>query len=108
MASITQDMRYRLSLIMYADKYGVTKAAIKCKTNSQYIYRWRFVETFEEHSSYSSAHFLEHLIRIFSIPSSVSKLTMGRNLRNALALMAVPINLPPFRCVLRSLALHTN
>lgn len=26
MASITQDMRYRLSLIKYAEKFGVTKA----------------------------------------------------------------------------------
>ena len=41
MASITQDMRYRLSLIKYADKYGVTNAAIKYKTNRQYIYRWK-------------------------------------------------------------------
>lgn len=41
MASITQDMRYRLSLIKYADKFGVTKAAIKYKTNRQYIYRWK-------------------------------------------------------------------
>lgn len=41
MASITQDMRYRLSLIKYAQKYGVTKAAIKYKTNRQYIYRWK-------------------------------------------------------------------
>lgn len=41
MATITQDMRYRLSLIHYADKYGVTKAAIKYKTNRQYIYRWK-------------------------------------------------------------------
>lgn len=40
MASITQDMRYRLSLIRFAHKYGVTKAAIKYKTNRQYIYRW--------------------------------------------------------------------
>ena len=31
MASITQDMRYRLSLIKYAEKYGVSKAAIKYK-----------------------------------------------------------------------------
>ena len=37
MASITQDMRFRLSLINYADKFGVTKAAIKYKTNRQYI-----------------------------------------------------------------------
>ncbi len=34
-------MRYRLSLIKYAEKYGVTKAAIKYKTNRQYIYRWK-------------------------------------------------------------------
>lgn len=41
MASITQDMRYRLSLIKYAEKYGVTKAAVKYHTNRQYIYRWK-------------------------------------------------------------------
>lgn len=41
MATITQDMRYRLSLINYAQKFGVTKAAIKYKTNRQYIYRWK-------------------------------------------------------------------
>ncbi|CVI65062.1 hypothetical protein NDGK_00071 [Clostridiales bacterium CHKCI001] len=38
MTSITQDMRYRLSLIQYAQKFGVIKAAIKYKTNPQYIY----------------------------------------------------------------------
>ncbi len=41
MAIITQDMRFRLSLIHYAEKYGVSKAAIKYKTNQQYIYRWK-------------------------------------------------------------------
>lgn len=41
MNSITQDMRYRLSLIKYADKYGVSKAAARYKTNRQYIYRWK-------------------------------------------------------------------
>nr|WP_308741882.1 hypothetical protein [uncultured Anaerocolumna sp.] len=34
-------MRYRLSLIKYAEKFGVTKAAVKYKTNRQYIYRWK-------------------------------------------------------------------
>jgi hypothetical protein len=138
-ASITQDMRYRLSLIHYANKYGVSKAAVRYKTNRQYIYRWkrrfvgsleslrdrsrkpqnpkcipkpyeamsyprlriqvdvkfvpsvclvgdakrkrfyqytainefsrwRFVEAFEEHSSYSSAQFLEHLVKAFPLP----------------------------------------
>lgn len=37
---ITQEMRYRQSLIKYAYAHGVTKAAIKYKTNRQYIYRW--------------------------------------------------------------------
>lgn len=41
MHKITQDMRFRLSLIQYAEKFGVTKAAIKYKTNRQYIYRWK-------------------------------------------------------------------
>ena len=41
MASITQDMRFRLSLIRYAEKYGVSNAARRYKTNRQYIYRWK-------------------------------------------------------------------
>lgn len=41
MVSITQDMKYRLSLLKYAEKYGVSKAARKYKTNRQYIYRWK-------------------------------------------------------------------
>ena len=41
MTTITQDMLYRLSLINYAEKYGVSRAAIKHKTNRQYIYRWK-------------------------------------------------------------------
>ena len=40
MASITQDMRYRLSLILFSQKHGVSLAARKYKTNRQYIYRW--------------------------------------------------------------------
>jgi transposase InsO family protein len=41
MTTVTQTMRYRQALIFYADKYGVTKAAIRYKTNRQYIYRWK-------------------------------------------------------------------
>ena len=33
-------MLYRQSLIRYAQKHGVTKAAIHYRTNRQYIYRW--------------------------------------------------------------------
>lgn len=41
MNTITQDMRFRQALIEYSFKYGVTKAAIRYKTNRQYVYRWR-------------------------------------------------------------------
>jgi transposase InsO family protein len=41
MNKITQTMLYRQSLISYAEKHGVTKAAIRYNTNRQYIYRWR-------------------------------------------------------------------
>ena len=41
MAGITLDMRFRLSLIKYAEKFGVAKAAVKYRTNRQYIYRWK-------------------------------------------------------------------
>lgn len=37
---ITQEMKLRLSLIKHAKKFSVTKAAIRYKTNRQYIYRW--------------------------------------------------------------------
>ncbi len=40
MNSVRQDMKFRHSLLKYSQKYGVTKAAIKYKTNRQYIYRW--------------------------------------------------------------------
>ena len=33
-------MRFRQSLILYAQKYGVTNAAVHYRTNRQYIYRW--------------------------------------------------------------------
>ncbi len=39
--TITQTMRFRQALIQYSLKYGVTKAAIRYKTNRQYVYRWR-------------------------------------------------------------------
>ena len=39
--SITQDMRFRQSLIEYSLKHGVTKAAVKYRVNRQYIYRWK-------------------------------------------------------------------
>lgn len=37
MASITQNMRYCLSLITYAERHGVSNVARKYKTNRQYV-----------------------------------------------------------------------
>jgi len=34
-------MRFKLAVINYSNKYGVTKAARRYKTNRQYIYRWK-------------------------------------------------------------------
>ena len=41
MKAVTQTMLYRQALIKYSLKYGVTKAAIRYKTNRQYVYRRR-------------------------------------------------------------------
>lgn len=41
MTTVTQTMLYRQALIKYSLKYWVTKAAIRYKTNRQYVYRWR-------------------------------------------------------------------
>ena len=41
MKTVTQTMLYRQAISKYAEKYGVPKAAIRYKTNRQYIYRWR-------------------------------------------------------------------
>ena len=40
MNSITQDMRYRQSLLEYARKYGVAKASRKYNRARSYVYFW--------------------------------------------------------------------
>ena len=40
MKTVTQTILYRQALMKYAEKYVVTKAAIRYKINRQYIYRW--------------------------------------------------------------------
>ena len=39
-STITQDMRFRLSVVLWAMKHGVTSAAIRYKKNRQFVYRW--------------------------------------------------------------------
>lgn len=41
MNSITQGMKYRQSLLTYAQKYGVSRASRKYNKNRSYIYFWR-------------------------------------------------------------------
>jgi transposase InsO family protein len=41
MNTVTQKMLFRQSLIKYAEKKGVTKAAIKYNVSRQYVYRWK-------------------------------------------------------------------
>ena len=41
MKSITQDMKYRQSLLIYAQKYGVSRASRKYNKSRSYIYFWR-------------------------------------------------------------------
>ncbi len=41
MKTVTQTTLYRQALIKYSQKYGVTKAEVRYKTNRQYIYRWK-------------------------------------------------------------------
>ena len=41
MLNITQEGRYRLSLLQYAERHGVTQAARKYHRNRQFIYRLR-------------------------------------------------------------------
>lgn len=41
MNTVTQKLKFRQSLLKYADKNGATKAAIKYNVSRQYIYRWR-------------------------------------------------------------------
>ena len=56
MNKITQTARYRQSLILYAQKHGVTAAAKRYRTYRQYIYRWmkRYdgtLQSLEDHSA---------------------------------------------------------
>jgi hypothetical protein len=42
MNKVTQDIQFRKSILKYAEKYGVIRAAIKYKVTRQYVYRWKW------------------------------------------------------------------
>ena len=77
MASITQDMSYRLSLILFAQKHGVSLAARRYKTNHQYIYRWLrrydgYLDSLRDLSRRPHHHPNQH---------TLSEITLIRNMR---------------------------
>lgn len=63
--SITQDMRYRQSLMKYAQKYGVSRASRKYNKSRSYIYFWKkrwngTVESLACHSRRPHSHPNQH------------------------------------------------
>ena len=65
MKTVTQTILYRQALMKYSEKYGGTKAAIRYKTNRQYIYRWlkRYdgtVESLKDRSHRPHHHLNQH------------------------------------------------
>ena len=53
-------MQFRQSLLNYAEKYGVTRAAIKYNVNRQYIYRWKRRYDGDIHSLTNRSHRPHH------------------------------------------------
>ena len=70
-------MRFRQALILYAKKHGVTKAAIRYRTNRQYIYRWmkRYDGTLQSLADRS------HRPHFHPDQHTEEKLTLIRNMR---------------------------
>lgn len=65
MNSITQEMRFRQSLMKYSEKYGVKRASRKCNKSRSYIYFWKArwdgtVESLAEQSKRPHHHPNEH------------------------------------------------
>ena len=65
MDKITQTVRFRQALIEYAGNHGVTKAAIRYRTNRQYVYRWirRYdgtIESLKDRSHRPKSHPKQH------------------------------------------------
>ena len=85
MNTVTQDMRYRQAIILYSQKYGVTKAAIRYKTNRQYIYRWlkRYdgtLQSLADKSHRPHHHPNEHTADELKLISDMRKRTMNAGL----------------------------
>ena len=65
MNSITQDMKFRQSLMQYAEKHGVSRASRKYNKGRSYIYFWRSrwdgtIESLAEKSKRPHSHPAQH------------------------------------------------
>lgn len=65
MNSVTQDMKYRQSLIRYAEKFGVSRASRKYNRSRSYIYFWKArydgtLESLSNHSKRPHSHPNQH------------------------------------------------
>lgn len=85
-------MKYRLSLIKYSKKFGVTKTAIKFKTNRQYIYRWlkRYdgtLDSLRDKSRKPYAHPNQHTFEEIKLISDMRK----RNIHEGLVVFWVKL-----------------
>jgi len=68
--------------------------------------RWRFVEAFEEHSSYSSAQFLEHLIQAFPLPIECVQTDNGQEFTKRFASYGGSDKLTLFQVKLQQHGIH--
>ena len=85
MNTVTQTMLYRQALINYANKKGVTKAAIRYKTNRQYIYRWQkrydgTLQSLEDKSHRPHHHPNEHTAEELKLIADMRKRNMNAGL----------------------------
>jgi len=92
MNKITQTMKFRQSLIKYAEKHGVTKTAIKYRTNRQYIYRWQrrydgTLQSLADHSHRPHSHPKQHTADELKLISDMRK----RNVESGLVVFWVKL-----------------
>ncbi len=103
MKTVTQTMLYRQAIIKYSEKYGVTKAAIRYKTNRQYIYRWKnrydgTLESLADKSHRPHHHPNEHtadelkLISDMTAKENTTKSLLLRERRSQRQLVSVSLN----------------
>lgn len=83
---IQVDVKFILSVCLKNSKV-IGKQFFQYTAIDEYS-RWRFVEAFAEHSTYSSAMFIEHLVKAFPLPIKCIPTDNGTEFTNRLPLTA--------------------